>query len=161
MPEVSFDYCFLRDKPGQENVTVLVGRHSQTKMLLAHVVPCKGSTVEWLINQLLRDLRKFGIHGRVILKLDQESALTDLLTKVGQARGLTDQTLIEASPKNESQANGVAEKAVQEIEEAVRTHKLALEARLGSEVSITSAVIPWLVENAADIPNGRSVAMAA
>ena len=121
LADICFDYCFLRDKPGGESVPVLVGRERHSRMTLAHVVPHKGSSVDWLIPQLQRDVRKFGIHGKFIIKSDQESSILDILRKLAEARGRLEQTLIEASPRGDHQSNGVAEKAVQEIEEAVRT----------------------------------------
>jgi hypothetical protein len=51
----------------------------------------------------------------------------------------------------DSNANGVAERAVQSVEEMVRVLKLALEGRVKSKVSVTHKVFPWLVEHAADI----------
>ena len=129
VPNVSFDYCFLRDVTGGESIPVLVGRERNSKFLLAHVVPFKGAGVDWVVSQLVRDLRKMGIHGKVILKSDQENAITDVLHAVARRRGKEDEesiTLVEASPKGESQSNGVAERAVQDIEEGVRTHKLDL-----------------------------------
>ena len=93
---MSVDYCFLRDQPGGESIPVLVGRERerQSGMILAHVVPHKGD-VEWLVKQLVRDLRKLGAHGKVILKSDQESAILDLLQKVARARGDSVQAILE------------------------------------------------------------------
>ena len=68
VPTICFDYCFLRDHPGGESVPVLVGREKKTKMMIAHVVPFKGGGVDWLVGQLIRDLRKIGVHGKVVLK---------------------------------------------------------------------------------------------
>ena len=52
---------FLRDTPGTESITVLVGRERRTGVLIAHVVPHKGD-VELLVKELVRDLRKLGAH---------------------------------------------------------------------------------------------------
>ena len=83
---ICFDYCFLRDHPGGESVLVMVGREKRSKMMLAHVVPLKGGGVDWLVGQLLRDLRKLGVHGKVILKSDQENAILDVLNDVCKQR---------------------------------------------------------------------------
>ena len=90
--------------------------------------PCGG--VDWLVGQLLRDLRKMGVHGKVILKSEQENAILDVLNDVCKQRGKESDsavTFVESSPKGESQSNGIAERAVQDLEEGVRTHKLDLE----------------------------------
>ena len=161
MPTVCFDYCFLRDKPGGESVPVLVGRERKTRMVLAHVVPFKGSGVDWLVAQLLRDLRKFGLHGKVILKSDQENAVLDVLNSVCKARGKegggSSITLVEASPKGESQSNGVAERAVQDIEEGARAHKLDLESKVGKPIPVTHNILSWMVENVSDVINKQMV----
>ena len=44
----------------------MVGREKRSKMMLAYVVLLKGGGLDWLVRQLLRDLRKIGVHGRVI-----------------------------------------------------------------------------------------------
>ena len=51
----------------------------------------------------------------------------------------------------ESQSNGFAERAVLSIEEMIRTHKIALEVRLGEKVNITHPGIGWLIEHCEDI----------
>ena len=65
---------------------VMVGREKRTKMIIAHMVPFKGGGVDWLVGQLLRDLRKMGAHGKVILKSDQENAILDVLKDVCKQR---------------------------------------------------------------------------
>ena len=59
-------------------------------------------------------------------------------------------TLVEPSPKGESQSNGIAERAVQDLEEGVRTHKLDPDTELKMAVGIGHPCIAWLVENVAD-----------
>ena len=66
---------------------VMVGREKRTKMMIAHVVPLKGGGVGKLLEQLLRDLRKMGAHGKVTLKSDQENAILDVLNGVCKQRG--------------------------------------------------------------------------
>ena len=60
-------------------------------------------------------------------------------------------TLAGASPKGESQSNGVAERAVQDIEDGLRTHKLDLEGELKEQVPISHTILIWLVEHVVDI----------
>lgn len=150
VPTICFDYCFLRDKPGGDSIPVLVGRERKSKMILAHAVPFKGGGVDWLVGQLQRDLRKLGLHDKVILKSDQENAVLDVLNNLCKVRGRDNDgkniTMVESSPKGESQSNGVAERAVQDIEEGVRTHKLDLESKVGELTPITRAIIPWMIE---------------
>ena len=86
VPTICFDYCFLRDSSGGESVPVMVGREKRSKMMLARVVPFNRGGVDWLVGQLLRDLRKMGVHGKVTLKSDQENAILDVLNDVCKQR---------------------------------------------------------------------------
>ena len=134
---------------------VMVGREKRTKMIIAHVVPLKGGGVDWLVGQLLRDLRKMGAHGKVILKSDRENAILDVLNDVCKQRRKENDsavTIVESSPKGESQSNGIAERAAQDLE-GVRTHNLDLEAKLKTTLRIGHPCITWMVENVADIIN--------
>ena len=61
-----------------------------------------------------------GVHGKVILTSDQENAILDVLNAVCKKRTKEDEsavTLVEASPKGDSQSSGIAGRAVQDIEE--------------------------------------------
>ena len=81
---------------------VMVGREKRSKMMLACVVPFKGGGLDWLVRQLLRDLRKMSVHGKVILKSDQENATLDVLNDVCKRRGKESGsavTLVESSPR--------------------------------------------------------------
>ena len=56
-PAVHWDYCFLRNRPGDPSVPVVVGKDLKTRCVVAHVVPGKGAKTDWLAVQLARDLR--------------------------------------------------------------------------------------------------------
>ena len=153
-PCVHLDYCFPRDTVGGESVPVLVARFSDSKSLAGHVVPHKGASHRWSVDQVCRDLRKFGLAGTVILRSDQEPALVDLLKEVAKVREASGmKTIIEHSAVGESQANGTAEQAVQAVEGIMRTMKLDLEEKLGRKVPVTAPVFAWLVEHSADVTN--------
>ena len=149
-PSVSFDYCFLRNRPSDPSICVLVGRDRESKTLIAHTVPAKGAEVEWAAAQVVKDLRKLGHHSNLILKSDQEPAIVSFLQDVANRR-TNCVTLLEHSPVGDSQANGLAERAVRALEEMVRVVKLDLEKRIGSELNVDESVIDWVVEHAADI----------
>ena len=134
---------------------VTVGREKRTKMTIAHVVPYKGGGADWLVGQLLRDLKKMGAHGKVILKSAQENATLDVLNDVCKQREKENDsavTLVESSPKGESQSNGIVETAVQDLD-GVRTHKFEIEATLKTTVRLGHLCIEWMVENVADVIN--------
>ena len=152
MPEVHADYCFPRDHTGGEYAVVLVARDRETRMTVAHVVPLKGAEQEWVAEQVVRDLLNIGHHGALTLKTDQEPAIIDLMRSVAKLRGAS-RTALEQFPVGDSAGNGVAERAVQSIEKLLRTHKLALEGRLKTKISVKHPIFAWLVEHVADVFN--------
>ena len=156
VPELHCDYCFPKDSIGGDYIVVLVCRDRESRMTMAHVVPCKGGEQEWVTEQVARDVVKLGYHDELVLRSDQEPAIVDLLREVAKVRG-SKRTFLEQSPVADSQANGVAERAVQAVEKMLRVHKLALESKLGEKVPVKHPVIPWLVEHVANVMNRHLV----
>ena len=153
VPRQHLDYWFMRDEKGADSVPVIVIKDEETKGFGAHVVTVKGG-VEWVATRVIEDIKAFGHNDEVILKSDQEVALRDLVHEVERQRGLEKKTtLFEESKVYDSQSNGTAERAVQTIECITRTHKLALEKRIGRKIPSTHPVMTWLVEHGADMLN--------
>ena len=97
-----------------------------------------------------------GHFGRTILRSDGEPAIVALLEEIGRRReGAI--TVLERSPKGDSQSNGLAERAVRGLEELLRVHKLDLEARLGAILQMDHPCIEWLVEYTTDVLNKTQV----
>ena len=151
-PEVHWDYCFLRNRPGDPSVPVSVGEDRKTRCFIAHVVPGKGAKTEWIPIQLARDLRKMGYFGRVVVRSDGEPAIKDLMVELARARGDAE-TAIENTAPGDSRSNGYAERAVRSVEEQVRAIKLGYEQNTGREVEVKSVGMDWIVEHAVDILN--------
>ena len=97
-----------------------------------------------------------GHYGDVKVRMDQESALSDLFRAVGRARGSA-RTVLTHAPRSDSKGNGQAEKAVQSIEEILRTLFIDLEQRCGEELSVHDSFFPWLMEHACDLMNRYKV----
>ena len=151
-----FDYCFPRNRVGGEYIVVLVGRDRESRVTFSHVVPIKGGELDWISEQVARDILRIGHHGDLILLSDQEPAIIDLLNRVAKLRG-EGRTHLEQSPVGDSRANGVAERAVQTIEKLLRVHKLALEDRLGEPIPVQHQLVGWLVEHVADVYNRTAI----
>ena len=81
-----------------------------------------------MVQQYLRDLRKWGLRSELILRSDGEPAIVDLLNKVSDLRERP--TILEKSPVGDSQANGLAERALQSVQKQTRILKLAPERNL-------------------------------
>ena len=151
-PELSFDYAFLRNATGAESAVVIVAKDKQTKMLFAHVVPQKGGNVDWATSQTVTDIERCGYYGKVVLRGDQEPAITDYLREVARKR-YDLETVLENSPVDDSESNGRAERAVRSIEEFTRVFKLSLEARAKCIIEPSWAIFDWLIEHVADVQN--------
>jgi hypothetical protein len=130
------DYFFPKDAPGKEGVTAIALCDHLTGWLAGHVVSSKGSGTQDGVEQVLRDLRRMGHHGKIVVKTDQESAIIDLLRAVAKERGEA-RTVFETAARSDSKGNGEAEKAVQSIEEMLRTLMVDLEERCGEPLSVT------------------------
>ena len=61
-------------------------------------------------------------------------------------RSWSGEVVPERSRKGESQSNGEIERSIQTLSGQVRTMKLALEARLGTEIADDAPIISWLIE---------------
>ena len=81
---------------------------------------------------------------KIVLKTDQEPAILDLAKEVRNKRDL--ETVPENSPVGDSQANGLAEKGVQEIAGQIRVLKLGLEANYQCTIPVRHPIMPWLIE---------------
>ena len=144
LPTVVMDYCFMGSADDGSVLPILVIRDYSSGKLHCTVVPRKGSD-QWVVLDMCNFLDSLG-YKRIILKTDQENAIKDLKVAIKTAwRG---ELIIEHSPVADSQANGVAERAVQSAEGQVRVLKDALEWRLGCALSTTSPVLTWLVRHA-------------
>ena len=75
-------------------------------MTATHVVPMEGADMKWVREQRARGLLRFGTHGDVILKSDQELAIVDVLQEIARLRSPR-RWMIEASPVEDSKSNGV------------------------------------------------------
>ena len=93
--------------------------------------------------------------GDIIVKTDQEPAIKCLVKDIVLERGeeLGNKTIVEESPVGSKGSNGVAERAVQEVEGQLRVLKLAFEGRLGREVDVEECVVTFMAEYGAHLLN--------
>ncbi|CAE8634939.1 unnamed protein product [Polarella glacialis] len=130
VPSVHLDYCFLRDGD-EELLTVIVVRDKITGATFAAAVSKKGSADENVVEQTAEFVRRLG-HPKLLIKSDQEPSIIDF-------------------SRAKSQSNGVAEAAVQIVEDILRTLKLGVERRVSAKLPCAHPAMEWLVSHAADV----------
>ena len=154
IPEAHFDYCFLKNKVGEQPLTTLVLKERPSKVIFAYAVPEKGGAFTWIAQRIVSDLRRLGIYGDVTLRSDQESPLGTLMKQVASLRAASGvehvgcKTKLENSKVKDSKGNGFIERGVQTVEGMIRSLKLDLEFRVGQEIGIDHVVLEWLVMHA-------------
>ena len=157
IPEYHLDYCFPGDEHG-ERLTVLVAIERHSKMKKAVVVPSKGSTGNYAAKMVVELINECGDKDReVIIKTDQEPAIQFLVDDVCTNRTGA-RTIKEVSPKYSKGSNGVVERAVQGVEQCLRTMKSSLDDRMGVKVDVRHPVITWLCEYVGFMMNRMEVA---
>ena len=149
---MDYAFFFVRWRPGGQLITALVAKDKKTRWHMAYVVPSKGTETDWVAKQISKDLRGIGYNDKVILKSDQEPAIVVLKEQIAAQRRGVD-TVLEESPVGDSQSNGLAERAVRNIEEMTRTYLNDLQNRIGEQIDLGHKIIDWLVVYAAQMMN--------
>ena len=90
------------------------------------------------------------IEEEVIVK---EPAAREMIAAARRERPFGVEIMIEESPVGEPQSNGEVERAIQSVQEMMRTMKLALQSRYKSRIRSDHPILPWLVKHAAMILN--------
>ena len=150
VPTIAADYCFLGDEQEKDKLTILVMRDSKSGSTCSTVVENKGGSCEWAVRRSAGFVDGLG-YNKLVFKSDNEHSVVDLWRAIKNKR--TGETVPENAPKGESQANGIAERAIQDVEGLLRTLKVAVERRLGIRLKPSDAIMPWLVEHCGTLIN--------
>lgn len=94
-------------------------------------------------------------YNRIVFKLGQDVAMRAL--QMQTKRRWNGERIPRHSARGPSASNGVAEKAIQEIEAHARTLIMALEVCVGIRSGMDIASLFWLIEYAAELPNRLKV----
>ena len=136
-----------------EIVKCILLRCSKFKVILAHVVPCKGRTQdedEYVVNTVLKDLEWIG-HTSMILRADNERALQAVVQRIIQQATAQcqryEQVAAERPARYDSQSNGMTEVGVMLVRGLFRTLKLCLESSIARRVPEDHALVPWLLRH--------------
>ena len=142
---VCIDYCFITEKvkakeddhiqevKANVSMTILVMLETMCRSIWAYAVDHKGSD-SWLSEQIIDDLETVGLaNERIVIKADQEVAITDLQRSVARLRKDYGSAL-EQSRVGDSNSNGRIESAIQDLKGLIRTLKASLEIKVGSRI---------------------------
>jgi hypothetical protein len=160
LPEIHFDFCFLGDEKGRklevgETLPVLVVREVHSKMVLSAGTPSK-STGNFIARRCLAFLREIGCEScDVIVKSDNEPAITSIISEVGRMRAATGggKWIVENSPVGSSASNGVVERAIRSVSQQARVMKDGLEHKAKMLIGARHPLMPWIVEYAGHLLN--------
>ena len=171
LPEVHVDYAFIGggggvgkeeagnlEKQDKELIPMLVIKEKDTRMLMACVVPMKGTTGMFAAQKVMEFLKEVGLDGMdLIIKTDQESALLAMIADVREMRTGA-KTITETSPVRSPQSNGFIERGVMTVKEQLKVMKSALEARWKRKIIDQENVMTWMADYAGMLLNRREVA---
>ena len=124
--EIAADYCVLRNAARDVSQPVLVAHDRRTGIYIAHAVPFKGAGVEWIACGMC------------------ESVGTTAESYSGRMASLRSWTSWLRSPDSGETcrlSNGFVERAIQPVEDMIRTHKLALEEKIGEVLKVDTAAM--------------------
>ena len=150
-------YCFVRDSQDEELATLLVGLFYPSRSLFATVTDSKGGEDTAAIQRLSSFFKESGIQ-ILVYKTDQESSIEvmidDALRRTGKSGVLeSSESVPEYSAVGASPSNGRAERAVQTIEDQLRTVKSAIESKINARIPSEHQMMRWLVEHSASLLN--------
>ena len=119
-----------------------MGRHDKSGAVKAMVVPQKGGSHEWVADEMVKTIdMQWGVQ-KAIIKSDKEPTIKDLRCMIRDKR--VAETLVESAPKGEKQANGLAEKAVRDVEGMISTWISATQERYKTNIRGEHVLLPWL-----------------
>ena len=107
--------------------------------------------MDWLIKDMSEELKSWGHSGgsdcKIILKSDNEPAITALKEKLGKYHG--DIVIPEGPPVGDSQANGRVEEAGKTIREYAKVYKDKIEFEIKETTPSEAVIMQWLLRWAA------------
>ena len=170
IPLLVGDYGFVKDGADENNATILVLKLYPYKLDFACVVKSKGSD-PLVVARLCRFIMECGLV-HFAYRSDREPAIVSLIQDacaMAGRNGVSIRAVADESPDptverahiavpehshpGESQSNGLAERAIREVVDEIRTLKMSLERRVKGRLANDHPVMAWLVEHAAYMLN--------
>ena len=110
---VAMDYKTFGEDAGEDDkITAIIAKDEISGSTAAHVCTQKGAQDRWVVDRICDDTEMFG-HTDIILRGDGEPAMIQLQNAIKAKR--THSTICQNPRAHNPQANGSAERAVQEV----------------------------------------------
>ena len=71
LPELHFDYAFLRREDSAETITILIMKSRPSRAIRAWVVPCKGASEPATVDRIYRGICETGVRPPCIFQVRQ------------------------------------------------------------------------------------------
>ena len=149
VPEVHFDYAFVRHREETTAQVVLLMKDRLSKVVRAWVLRRKGVVTNEAVELALEGIAHLGHKGCILIKTDNEPALISLRDAV--IAQLPGGAIPVPTPARESESNGSIENAVKLFKGMLRVHLGALEHKLQRHIPSSHPVFAWLVGHIGDI----------
>jgi hypothetical protein len=149
VPEVGFDYAFVRRESEEDTVTLLVMKDRDSRAVRAWVVPVKGADMAHAVSRAVEGVHDLGHRGPIVVKTDNEPAVLALREAI-MAELHEGAIPVQPTP-GESESNGVIENGVRLFKGLLRVHLAALEKKVEVTFPSEHPVTAWLVEHASDV----------
>ena len=133
---------------------ILVSKCDRDRWIGAAIAPTKGAD-EYAVAELKNDVTCSGFT-EVLIRSDNEQAILALKESTATALKLAGVNVKgEESVLYDSTSNGLAESAVKDTKDAVRTNLACLVRRFGRELPGGHLILPWLVKYSVAMLNRR------
>ena len=111
------DFMFMGDEGEDRTLAVPVVKERSRGMVMATVAPRKSSG-QWMGKRVMAFMKEAGCEVEaVVMKSDDEPALTKVVEEVGRLRAATggQGMVVENSPVHSSKSNGFIERTIQRV----------------------------------------------
>ena len=129
-----------------------MGVEAKYGLTLAVAVPGKGNAAPWIAKRVADWLDWLGSQ-TATLKCDNEPAILGLAEEIMRLRREGGITIFEHPEEGEKPSNHLAEGSVNIVKGLIRTLKSSTESNLRTEIGPSPPLIPWIIENAAQLKN--------
>ena len=145
-PIVQIDFFFLNRREDQERATGVCLTETSTKAIACSGIPAKGKGL-YSVEFVLAELSDWGLLD-IVLRSDQEPAISSLCSEVRGRRGLLGHKVIEEKGPRYSHASlGNVGRRNRSAEQQVRCISAALLDACGYELTSTFGLLPWAIRH--------------